>query len=165
MEQWKVIPEASNYEVSNYGNIRNFTTKNILKGRITKNGYLQVSIKIDGVNKFMNKYIHRLVAQNWIDNPLDKNQVNHKDGDKTNNSIDNLEWVTPSENQIHRHSIGISKTSNRKIGKFTKQGEKIVEYNSIVEAAKQEGHPRVSIDNVLQGKNHTLCGYVWKYLD
>lgn len=61
--------------------------------------------------------------------------------------------------------IGINKTSNRRVGKFTKDGELIVRYNSIVEAAQAEGHPRVSIDNVLQGRNYTLKGYVWKYLD
>ncbi len=165
MEEWKTIAEASNYEVSNFGNIRNITTKKILKGRISKSGYYQVSIKIDVNQKFCNRYIHRLVAIYWIDNPNNKREVNHKDGNKLNNNINNLEWITPSENQKRRHKIGITKTSNRKVGKFTKQGELVVEYESIIAAALAERHPRVSIDNVLQGKNHTLCGYVWKYLD
>lgn len=167
MEQWKTIAEANNYEVSNLGNIRNITTKKILKGRITKSGYYQVSIKINATNTFCNRYIHRLVAIYWIDNdnPENKKEVNHKDGNKLNNILENLEWVTSSENQKHRHSIGITKTSNRRVGKFTKWGELIKEYSSIIQAAQEEKHPRVSIDNVLQGKNHTLCGYVWKYLD
>lgn len=165
LERWKVIAEASNYEVSNLGNVRNITTKKILKGRLSKSGYYQVSVKIDATGKFCNRYIHRLVASYWIDNPENKKEVNHKDGNKLNNILDNLEWVTPSENQKHRHSIGINRTSNRRVGKFTKQGELVAEYDSIVEAARIEGHPRVSIDNVLQGKNHTLCKYVWKYLD
>ena len=165
MEQWKVITEASNYEVSNFGRVRNISTKHILKGRLSKSGYLQVSLKIDDTNKFSNRYIHRLVAIYWIDNNENKREVNHKDGNKLNNCLDNLEWVTSSENQKHRHSIGIVKTSNRKVGKFTKNNELICEYESIIQAANAEGHPRVSIDNVLQGRNHTLCGYVWKYLD
>lgn len=166
MEKWTTIQEASNYEVSTYGNIRNKTTQKILKGRLTKSGYLQVSLKIDETNKFSNRYIHRLVAIYWIDNPEDKREVNHKDGNKENNNINNLEWVTSSENQKHRHSIGINKTSNRRVGKFTKDGELVAEYNSIQEAANAENNGiRVSIDNVVHGKRKSLKGYIWKFLD
>lgn len=165
-EEWKNIKEASNYEVSNLGNVRNKTTLKILKGRLSKSGYLQVSIKINETNKFSNRYIHRLVAQYWVENPKNKKEVNHKDGNKENNIFSNLEWVTSSENQKHRHSIGISKTSNRKIGKFTVDGELIAIYNSIQEAADKENNGvRVSIDNVVHGKRHTLKGFVWKFLD
>ena len=166
MEKWTTIQEASNYEVSTYGNIRNKTTQKILKGRLTKSGYLQVSLKIDETNKFSNRYIHRLVAIYWIDNPEDKREVNHKDGNKENNNINNLEWVTSSENQKHRHSIGINKTSNRRVGKFTKDGELVAEYNSIQEAANAENNGiRVSIDNVVHRKRKSLKGFVWKFLD
>lgn len=166
MEKWTTIQEASNYEVSTYGNIRNKTTQKILKGRLTKSGYLQVSLKIDETNKFSNRYIHRLVAIYWIDNPEDKREVNHKDGNKENNNINNLEWVTSSENQKHRHSIGINKTSNRRVGKFTKDGELVAQYNSIQEAANAENNGiRVSIDNVVHGKRKSLKGFIWKFLD
>lgn len=166
MEKWTTIQEASNYEVSTYGNIRNKITQKILKGRLTKNGYLQVSLKIDETNKFSNRYIHRLVAIYWIDNPENKREVNHKDGNKENNNINNLEWVTSSENQIHRHSIGINKTSNRRVGKFTKDGELVAQYNSIQEAADVENNGiRVSIDNVVHGKRKSLKGFIWKFLD
>lgn len=165
-EKWKNIKEASNYEVSNLGNVRNKTTLKILKGRLSKSGYLQVSLKIDKINKFSNRYIHRLVAQYWIENPENKKEVNHKDGNKINNNIDNLEWVTSSENQKHRHSIGITKTSNKKIGKFSLDGKLIAKYNSIQEAADKENNGiRVSIDNVVHGRRYTLKGYVWKFLD
>jgi hypothetical protein len=165
-EQWKSIEEASNYEVSNLGNIRNKTTLQVLKGRITKSGYYQVLIKINKINKFNNRYIHRLVAQYWIDNPENKREVNHKDGNKLNNNIDNLEWITSSDNQKHRHSIGITRTSQRRIGKFTKDGQLVAKFNSIKEAADLDNNGiRVSIDNVLQGKRYTLKGFVWKYLD
>ena len=166
LEQWKSISEASNYEVSNLGNIRNKTTLQILKGRLSKSGYYQVSIKINETGKFRNRYIHRLVAQYWIDNPKNKREVNHKDGNKLNNNVENLEWVTSSENQKHRHSIGIKKTSQRRVGKFTVDGVLIKAFNSIKEAADLDNNGiRVSIDNVLQGKRNTLKGYVWKYLD
>ena len=165
LEQWKEIMEASNYEISNLGRVRNKTTKKILKGRLSKSGYLQVSVKLNETQKFSNRYIHRLVAIYWIENPENKREVNHIDGDKENNVIENLEWVTSSENQKHRHKLGNNKTSQRKVGKFDKDGNLIAKYNSIVEAAASEGSPRVSIDNVLQGKRYTLKGFVWKYLD
>ena len=166
MTIWKDIEGTTNYEISSNGNVRNKTTKKILKGRKSKSGYLQVSIKFDGEEKFKNKYIHRLVAEAFIENKYNKKEVNHKDGNKLNNNLDNLEWVTSSENQKHRHAIGINKTSNRRIGKFNLNGQLIKEYSSIIEAAEEENNGiRVSIDNVLQGKRFTLKGYIWKYLD
>lgn len=164
-EFWKSINGFSNYEVSNFGNVRNKTTEHVLKPRLCKNGYTQVSIKSDEKEKFINQYVHRLVAVAFIENPENKPEVNHKDGNKQNNSVINLEWCTASENQKHRHTVGITKTSNRKVGKFDNQGNLVNSYDSIVEAAEKENHPRVSIDSVLHGKRKTLNGYIWKYLD
>ena len=164
--EWRTITEASNYEVSTNGQVRNRTTKKILKGRLSKNGYLQVSIKIDATQKFCNRYIHRLVALHFIQNPNNKREVNHIDGNKENNTLSNLEWVTSSENQKHRHLIGNKKTSNRHIGMFNKKGEMVKDFNSILEAAAYFNKTsRVNIDNALQGKQYTAYGYVWKYLD
>ena len=125
-EQWRIIDFASNYEVSNTGFIRNKTTKYILKGRETFNGYLQVSLKIDEKNKFMNKYVHRLVAQFWLENINDKKEVNHIDGNKKNNNMTNLEWVTAKENSNHRVNVLNKKTTdNRKVGMFDKNNNLI----------------------------------------
>lgn len=165
LEKWKTIEEANGYEVSNLGNVRNKTTQKILKGRLSKSGYLQVSVKLNETQKFSNRYIHRLVAIHWINNPENKKEVNHIDGNKENNTMENLEWVTSSENQKHRHKLGNNKTSQRKVGKFDKDGNLIAKYDSIIEAAISEGSPRVSIDNVLQGRRYTLKGFVWKYLN
>ena len=167
LEEWRIITEATNYEISNLGKVKNSITGQILKGRLCKNGYLQVSLKIIKTNKFTNRYIHRLVAQYWLGNPENKQEVNHKDGNKQNNIVSNLEWVTPSENQKHRHSIGITKTSNRRIAKINPITKEIIkEYNSIKEATKEEGIlGENSISAVLCGINHTLYGYSWIYLD
>lgn len=163
---WKTINGFSNYEISDQGEVRNKTTNYILKGRMSKSGYLQVSIKKDETNKFTNQYIHRLVALHFLNNDEQKREVNHKDGNKINNILDNLEWVTSSENQKHRHSIGIKTTSNRHIGMFDLDGNLIQEFNSIVEAFTILNKPsRVNIDNALQGKQKTAYGYIWKYLD
>ena len=167
-EQWKVIDFASNYEVSNTGFVRNKTTKYILKGRETVNGYLQVSLKIDNKNKFMNKYIHRLVAQFWLDNIDNKKEVNHIDGNKKNNNILNLEWVTAKENSNHRVNILNKKiTDNKKVGMFNKQNQLIQIFNSVKQAGQYFGKSRVNIDNALKHKNNqqTAYGYIWKYLN
>ena len=159
--EWKTITEANNYEVSNQGDIRNKTTHKILKGRINKSGYYQVSIKINNINKFCNRYIHRLVAQYFIPNNENKREVNHKDGNKLNNNSDNLEWVSSSENQKHRHLIGITKTSNRHIGMFDKDDNLIKDFSSIVEAMNYFNKTsRVNIDNALKKRQKTAYGYV-----
>ena len=166
MENWKTIENVTNYEVSDLGQIRNTKTNYILKGRLSKSGYLQVSLTDKETKKQKNYYIHRLVAIYFLENLDNKREVNHKDGNKLNNNVDNLEWVTPSENQKHRQKIlGKTKTSQRKIGKFNKNHVLIEEYSSIVDAAKSFGKSRVNIDNALQGKQKTAYGFIWEYLD
>lgn len=162
----KTINGFSNYEISDEGLVRNKKTKYILKGRPSKSGYYQVSLKSDETNKFTNQYIHRLVALHFIDNPENKREVNHIDGNKLNNLVSNLEQVTSSENQKHRHTIGNKQTSNRKIGMFDEDNNLIQEFDSIVEAYKILNKPsRVNIDSALRGKQKTAYGYFQKYLD
>lgn len=163
---WKTIENVTNYEVSDCGQVRNSKTGRILKGRISKSGYLQVSLIDAFTKKQKNQYIHRLVAIYFLENPENKREVNHKDGNKLNNNVDNLEWVTPSENQLHRQKVlGKTKTSQRKIGKFSKDHVLLEKYDSIIEAAKSFGKSRVNIDNALQRKQKTAYGFIWEYLD
>lgn len=98
---WKSVQECPKYEVNQFGEIRHIYRKQILKPRYNKGGYGYVSFKIEGHNK--NFAIHRIVANAFIPNPENKPEVNHKDGDTTNNKADNLEWVTSSENKIHAY--------------------------------------------------------------
>lgn len=169
MEEWKNIINADNYEVSNLGRVRNKTTKYILKPRLTKTGYYQVSIKLNNSQKFINQYIHRLVAIAWILNPDNKPSVNHKDGDKSNNIVDNLEWTTYKEQQYHRTKILGQKNigSPKKVGQYNKNNELIQIFNSIEEAAASLGKTRVNIDNAIHHyKNQqTAYGYIWKYIE
>lgn len=94
-EQWKDIADFDNYEVSDLGNVRNKTTGKILKP-LKKNGYLYVDLYNNGDSK--HKYIHRLVANSFIPNPLNLPQVNHKDCNRANNNVDNVEWCSAQYN-------------------------------------------------------------------
>lgn len=100
MEEWKTITYASNYDVSNFGNVRQNKKNKILKLHINKkNGYVYVTIR-DNNGKYLNKRVHRLVAEAFIKNPENKSDVNHKDFNRHNNVVNNLEWVTRSENNL-----------------------------------------------------------------
>ena len=94
MERWKKIPEYD-YKASTLGRVKNIKTNHILKGKLTKDGYKSVQLNRKEL------LIHRIIAKIFIVNNENKPQVNHIDGDKTNNIINNLEWCTQSENQKH----------------------------------------------------------------
>lgn len=104
-EIWKSIEGYEGlYEVSNLGEVRN--QSKVLAQR-TNMGYKYITLYKEG--KTSSKAIHRLVAIAFIPNTENKPEVNHKDGDKQNNHIDNLEWCTPSENSYHAYATGLKK--------------------------------------------------------
>lgn len=102
-EIWKKVNEFPNYSVSNLGRIkstpRNRTKGGILKQRPTTEGYLQVTLYKSG--KQFTKTVHRLVALHFMENKQQLKCINHRDCNKRNNRIDNLEWCTHSQNSIH----------------------------------------------------------------
>jgi len=124
-EKWKPVtvePFTEIYEVSNIGRVRSLDKmgnhkvrghKRIFRGRVliqgmANNGYMSVDMRSAPYKKRLS--VHRLVALAFVDNKYSKPQINHIDGDKANNHVDNLEWVTPSENQLHSRRIGLQKT-------------------------------------------------------
>ena len=122
------------YQVSNFGRIKSLKresfgdhkksiSEKLLKIRISIGGYGLVWLRSGNVGKGLS--VHRLVCLSFIPNLDNKKEVNHKDGNKLNNHISNLEWVTPSENQIHAYSIGLRK--NKKGSKYkAKQNIKVL---------------------------------------
>lgn len=105
MEIWRDAVGFPKYEVSNYGNVRHKEKKKILNGGLTTKGYKQVCLR-DENDKQKTPKVHVLVAKAFIPNPENKPMVNHKDSNRLNNHVDNLEWSTNGENQQHAFAVG-----------------------------------------------------------
>ena len=149
-EVWKDIKGyEGKYQVSNYGRIRNINSNKILKPNKHKTGYL--NIDLHGKNKYM-PYIHVLVANAFIEKPNDTVEVNHIDGNKENNCVDNLEWVTKSQNIIHAYEHNLRK--DNKPCRCIEDGK---EFNSLAEAGKYYNICWRGIAKVCNKKQKT-CG-------
>ena len=107
-EYWKDIEGFPNYQISNLGNVWSKKTNRILKPYKTNRGYLTVGFWLDGKKKRLS--IHRLVAQAFLTNPQNFPEVNHINGYKTDNNLDNLEWATGRNNILHAYQAGLRKT-------------------------------------------------------
>lgn len=113
MERWKICRRYPQYEVSSIGRFRHLG-REPRKQYVGGKGYAQVSVSV-GKGKHTCVLVHRLVAEAFVPNPDNKPEVNHIDGNKSNNSADNLEWVSSSENKIHAYnSLGV-RPWNRKL--------------------------------------------------
>lgn len=159
-EEWKdILGYEGKYEVSNLGNVRNAKTNSILCKSIDR--YCGVKLSKNNIKKF--KSIHRLVAESFIPNPNNLPQVNHIDGNKLNNCVNNLEWCTRSENMKHAYKFGLEKpTKISPVLQFTIDGSFIKKYQSIKEAQKYNKNCS-KIGACCQGMRKTAGGYVWKY--
>lgn len=167
-EIWKDIPEYEGlYQASNKGNIKNIKTGNILFGGI-KRGYREVILIKNNQRKYC--LVHRLVAKTFIINPYEKPQINHKDGNKLNNNVNNLEWCTRSENMKHAYKTGLQKpiyAKNNPRAKRVKQYDLnnnfIKEYYGVKEASRiNKLNPR-DISKCCKNKRKQVGGYIWTY--
>lgn len=155
---------AGLYQVSNMGNVKSLNYNKTKRERILKaekdvGGYLRVALRKQGTQKHYK--IHRLVAEAFIPNPNNYKQVNHIDEDKTNNSVDNLEWCSAKYNS----SYG---TRTHRITKKNSKQVLFVEVNNIYQSAKQIekefGFPHQSISKVCTGKRKTYKGLHFKFV-
>lgn len=172
MEIWKDIKGFEGlYQVSNKGKIKSLDRyvgykglgSRLVKGSRkketeTKTGYLKTTLFKDG--KGTTKEIQRIVAETFIDNPYHKEQVNHIDGNKHNNRVDNLEWCSPRENTVHAKEV--LKKGIKKVHQYDMQGHFIRSFQSIKEASESTGVPRCSISNVVCGRRKKAGNYQWR---
>lgn len=159
-EIWKPITYLKlgrTHEVSNKGNVRSRISGEIIKTSL-RSGYKSVAI---GGVWCKN---HRIVALTFIpnDNPL-KKQVNHIDGNKLNNCVENLEWVTAKENNQHSIKNGLSKITTKKVIQCDLTGKEIKTFESILDAHNALQIDDGSIVKVCKGRQKTAGGYTWKY--
>ena len=179
-EIWKAIEGyEGKYEVSNLGRVRSLPRtfldvngrKQMFKGRVLKqnmrkNGYMVVTFYESG--KFHQMMIHRLVAGAFIPNPNNLPLINHKDEDKTNNQVDNLEWCDKAYNNNYGHHHDKHNSAigwyMRSVIQLSSDGETIATYPSVSEAARSIGVTAKAIRLCISGKNKKCGGYRWKYL-
>jgi hypothetical protein len=130
MEIWKECVEYPElFEVSNQGNIRNKRNKKNLRQHLHPHGYLNIATRIGGrKGKAVCFKVHREVAKAFLNNPDNLPVVNHKDGVKTNNSLENLEWTSYSGNTIHAIRMGLSKPPVNEL-KLTEEQQKFIREN------------------------------------
>ena len=180
-EIWSDIPKFPKYQASTFGKIKNKETGVILRPYLSEWGYEAVHLRKDG--KSHNRYIHKLVAETFIPNPDNKPEVNHEDGVKTNNRVDNLSWVTKSENNEHAYRIGLKAASDKNRAQAYKMGTdprtrqaaydrhpdiRIIETGEIFESnIAVANRLNCNVQNIwacLHGKQKSCCGYHFEYV-
>ena len=177
-EVWKDIKGYEGlYQVSNLGNIKRLERimenrgtysglykikESILKPRENKdrNGYYEISLRKDGTEKRFK--VHRLVAYAFIDNPYNKPEVNHIDGNKSNNCAYNLEWMTSKENKEHAWRTGLINSNHRK--KPIKCNENNMCFESVIQASKELNCDRRGIFRVLKGEKKNIKNMTFSYI-
>ena len=151
---YKEIKNYENYLIYDNGEVFNKNSNQFLKGSIGENGYRYYRLSKEGKKKMF--YAHRLVAEYFINNPLDLPIVNHKDGNKLNNNIKNLEWVTYSENTKHWKKCSTTQRRKTKYYLTDLPGEEWKEFSNYFVSSK--GRIRHKIKNNLLRPSLT-CGY------
>lgn len=178
--------EISGYEglyfISNYGNVKSAarlitvfnkgnykSEEKILNQYTTDKGYLRITLLRNGVKK--NYLVHRLVAEYFIPKDSIRDKVNHKDGNKKNNYVENLEWCNNSENTKHAYRLGLQKPKigaknkcSKKVAKIDSQGQIIKIYDFMTEAAKDNNSFVSNISNCCRGKRAKVRGYSYKVI-
>ena len=161
-EIWKPIEGYPDYEVSSMGRVKSlkYGKEKILKNCKDGKGYLYVNLCKEGKPK--NYFIHRLVAQAFLPNPNNLPQVNHRNENKTDNRVENLEYCDSKYNI----NFGTRTEKTQKpILQFTKNGDFIKKWNSATQIQRELGFNNSHISNCCKGKRKTCGGFIWGYAD
>ncbi len=178
-EEWRPVKGFEKaYEVSNQGKVRSVrrsiiqlrgskrtwqtVPEKILRQDTDKDGYKKVSLAY--YKKRQRSFVHRLVAEAFLQNPDNKPQVNHKDSCRSNNSVENLEWCTASENTRHGYQYGNAiPVHPKRVQQFDLGGNYIKTWETLCDAGRAVGTNPANIRKQIQGKIHHCRGYIWKY--
>jgi hypothetical protein len=164
-EVWKEITiNDAVYNVSNKGRVK---SKNNTISYGSKDHIMGYRRATSCINYIVQKiYVHRLVAKAFLDIPDDINKINinHKDGNKENNCVENLEWITQKENV--QHTVDVLKLgSQRKVQQIDKNTKEVIkEFENIKIAANETGANNTGIIHVCSGRKKTANGFIWKYV-
>lgn len=177
-EIWKDIQGYEGYyQVSNLGRVKSFPRRgthinkiHILKPSKNRKGYYQVVLSKN--SEYQSKKIHRLVAKAFLENPNNYQQVNHIDGNKENNRVDNLEWCTNEYNMKHAWKLGLRDNIFKKgkghqrsvvVNQFDLQGNFIKKWYCVRDIERQLGFDNRNICACCRKKRPTAYGYKWEY--
>lgn len=174
-EKWFTLLDGA-YNVSNYGRIYSIPYKKIMKSRIDKYGYEVINLK---KLKSSPMTVHRIIANLFIPNPQNKPQVNHINGIKTDNRVENLEWVTAKENIDHSIKIGLKGNTNgqkrsykvkqplrrKPINQYNLKGNLLANFESQTEASEKLGINIVYISRVCRRVSQQTFGYVFRFIN
>ena len=171
MNDWREVTDNNNYMVSDNGQVKGVDSDYNKAVRDCK-GYLTVDLYKNG--KRSTRRVHILVAEAFIPNPECKPEVNHRDGNKHNNRVDNLEWVTHKENCEHAWGTGLQRPSYGMLGKSNpnagRKGRpfRVVEtnqvFNTLKECEETIGCDNRHINDCLRGRQKSHRGYHFEYI-
>lgn len=182
IEEWRGLIYQNNdysqyYEVSNFGKLRNTKTHKILKQTIGKTGYYGYCGSLGSRQKKKMFKIHKAVAETFIENPNNYEVINHIDGDKLNNNVNNLEWCTYQHNYNHAVKLGLMQNNfnsrqkaiekiKKKVRGINIKTNDIKIFASTSDAAKFLGDitKRTHISDVANGKRKIAYGYKWEWI-
>ncbi len=153
------IETNKQYYVSNLGRFKHGCGQIMDNYKTNENGYIRVYVYKKTIA------LHRLVALTFLENPENKEQVNHIDGNKINNAVSNLQWCTNGENQKHKFETGLGNCFTRKIVQYDLNFNKLKEFNSIVEASKELNIGKDGISATCLYKQKHSGGYIFRYAE
>lgn len=165
---WKDITGYEGlYQISNYGDVKSFHNYGNQKERIMKlcikKGYYEVGLRKNGIKKYY--LVHKLVANAFIPNPNNLPCINHKDENKLNNNVNNLEWCTYAYNNSYGDRlkrVSISNKLKKEVCKLNINGEILNVYKSIREASRMNNIDFSSISKCINNNRNFAGGYIWK---